>query len=285
MKKKGKHFAPETPKTSKKNKKSKLNLIYIIYIICIIIIGLSLILLTLYNLDSYSNSIDSMINELSTEPTESMNMRIMLWTDDGLVDVTPTTTPTTDSTSPTTTPTQQISIRPTNPIIETQNDKIETQNEEVGDKVDNEAEDTGSVNNETRQYLLDIDNPDYTYDPMIIHLQDDDRALAAKIIMREFGDGGYEACCLQAQALRDAMIYSRSSLEQIYHFFQYDKYPLLKIPNRDCYNAIDYVFESGGLAVPHRVLVMYNPQHAKSDWHESQEFVIEYQGVRYFDMV
>ena len=102
--------------------------------------------------------------------------------------------------------------------------------------------------------------------------------------MNEFGDGGFEACCLQAQALRDAMIYSRSSLEQIYHFFQYDKYPLLKIPNRDCYNAIDYVFESGGLTVPHRILVMYNPQHAKSDWHESQEFVIEYQGVRYFDM-
>ena len=271
MRRKGAHFAPE-----EKNK-SKLNKLYIIYLTCIIIIGFALIITTVYYLNSCLASMDSLINELSTEP---MTMGVMLWTDDGFVDITPTSTPTSTPTAPTVTPTQQSTIQSTNPIIETQNDEIETENE----KVENETEEADSVNIESRQYLLDIDNPDYTYDPMVIHLQDDDRVLAAKIIMNEFGDGGFEACCLQAQALRDAMIYSRSSLEQIYHFFQYDKYPLLKIPNKDCYNAIDYIFESGELAVPHRVLVMYNPQHARSDWHESQNFVIEYQGVRYFDM-
>lgn len=271
MRKKGTHFAPE-----EKNK-SKLNKLYIIYLTCIIIIGFALIITTVYYLNSCLTSTDSLINELSTEP---MTMGVMLWTDDGFVDITPTATPTS---TPMTTPTRETT-KPTNNIIEIQNDEIEINNEEVGNEVGNKPEETDSVNNETRQYLFDIDNPDYTYDPMVIHLQDDDRVLAAKIIMNEFGDGGFEACCLQAQALRDAMIYSRSSLEQIYHFFQYDKYPLLKIPNQDCYNAIDYIFESGELAVPHRVLVMYNPQHTKSDWHESQNFVIEYQGVRYFDM-
>lgn len=274
MRRKGTHFAPE-----EKNK-SKLNKLYIIYLACIIIIGFALIITTVYYLNSCLASTDSLINELSTEP---MTMGVLLWTDDGFVDITPTATPTSTPTTATTTPTKETAT-PTNNIIETQNDEIEINNDEIGDKVGNKPEETNSVNNKTRQYLLDIDNPDYTYDPMIIHLQDDDRVLAAKIIMNEFGDGGFEACCLQAQALRDAMIYSRSSLEQIYHFFQYDKYPLLKIPNQDCYNAIDYIFESGELAVPHRVLVMYNPQHARSNWHESQEFVIEYQGVRYFDM-
>lgn len=274
MRRKGTHFAPE-----EKNK-SKLNKLYIIYLTYIIIIGFALIIATVYCLNSCLASTDSLINELSTEP---MTMGVLLWTDDGLVDITPTATPTSIPTIPTT-PVKETT-KPTNNIIETQNDEIEINNDEVGNEVGNKPEETDSVNNETRQYLFDIDNPDYTYDPMVIHLQDDDRVLAAKIIMNEFGDGGFEACCLQAQALRDAMIYSRSSLEQIYHFFQYDKYPLLKLPNQDCYNAIDYIFESGELAVPHRVLVMYNPQHARSDWHESQEFVIEYQDVRYFDMV
>lgn len=281
MRRKGTHFAPETYEEKRERKKKEKIATYSAYTISILIILSIAIFSFVMSLRSCSKLIESTPDEISTEP---MTMGVMLWTDDGFVDITPTAAPTSTSTTPTIISTEHPTIKPTNNIIETQNDEIEINNDQVSNEVGDKPEETDSVNNETRQYLLDIDNPDYTYDPMVIHLQDDDRVLAAKIIMNEFGDGGFEACCLQAQALRDAMIYSRSSLEQIYHFFQYDKYPLLKIPNQDCYNAIDYIFESGELAVPHRVLVMYNPQHAKSDWHESQNFVIEYQGVRYFDM-
>lgn len=135
----------------------------------------------------------------------------------------------------------------------------------------------------TGHHLLEIDNPDHSYAPQPIHLDDSERKLAAEIIMREFGEGGYIACCLQAQALRDAMIFSYASLEQVYHYFQYDKYSDEQTPNKDCYDAIDYIFDLGGLAVPHRILYMYNPSIAKSDWHESQEFVVKYNGVKYFD--
>lgn len=133
------------------------------------------------------------------------------------------------------------------------------------------------------EYLLEIDNPDYDYRPYAIHLNDSDRDLAARIIMREFGGGGFNACCLQAQALRDAMIKGDCSLEKVYHDYQYDYYGLDYEPNDNCYAAIDYIFENGGLAVPHRILVMYSTYYTYSEWHESQNFVIEYGYVRYFD--
>ena len=133
------------------------------------------------------------------------------------------------------------------------------------------------------EYLLDIDNPDYDYRPGAIHLNESDRYLAARIIMREFGEGGFTACCLQAQALRDAMIKGDCSLEEVYHDYQYDYYGFDDEPNDNCYAAIDYIFENGGLAVPHRILVMYSTYYTYSEWHESQNFVIEYGYVRYFD--
>lgn len=133
------------------------------------------------------------------------------------------------------------------------------------------------------KWLIDIDNPDYDYNPEPIYLTEDDRYLIAKTVMREFGDGGYKACCLQAQAFRDAMVLSQASAEYTYKYFQYDAYPLVKEPNQHCYDAVDYIF-AGNMAVPHRVLYMYAPKYVHSKWHESQTFVVEYNGVRFFDL-
>lgn len=132
-------------------------------------------------------------------------------------------------------------------------------------------------------WLIDIDNPDYDYNPPTIFLTDDDRELIAKTVMREFGDGGYAACCLQAQAFRDAMVYSHASAEYTYQYFQYDAYPLVEEPSSECYEAVDFIF-GGNMAVPHRVLYMYSPEYVYSAWHESQTFVVEYNGIRFFDL-
>ena len=132
-------------------------------------------------------------------------------------------------------------------------------------------------------WLIDIDNPDYDYSPEPIYLTDDDRYLIAKTVMREFGDGGYEACCLQAQAFRDAMVFSQASAEYTYQYFQYDAYPLVEEPSSECYDAVDFIF-GGNMAVPHRVLYMYSPEYVYSAWHESQTFVVEYNGIRFFDL-
>ena len=44
-----------------------------------------------------------------------------------------------------------------------------------------------------------------------------------------------------------------------------------------------YIFDDDGSAVQHRMLYMYNPYMVKSAFHESQNFILSYQGVRFFD--
>lgn len=145
------------------------------------------------------------------------------------------------------------------------------------------AESSEPTEEPKKRWLIDIDNPDYDYNPEPIYLTEDDRYLIAKTVMREFGDGGYDACCLQAQAFRDAMVLSHASAEYTYKYFQYDAYPLVKEPSPECYEAVDYIFD-GNMAVPHRVLYMYAPEYVTSKWHESQTFVVSYNGVRFFDL-
>lgn len=140
---------------------------------------------------------------------------------------------------------------------------------------------TENLNQSNGSYLMDINNPDYTYTPKIINLSNSDRELAARVIMGEFGNGGYDACCLIAQCMRDGMIRNNCSVSELINIYQYSGYN--PAPNQNCYDAIDYVFESGGLAVPHRILFMYATNMTYSSWHESQNFIIQYQNVRFFD--
>lgn len=140
---------------------------------------------------------------------------------------------------------------------------------------------TENVNMSNGSYLMDINNPDFTYTPQSISLSSNDRELAARVIMGEFGNGGYDACCLIAQCMRDGMIRNNCSVSELINIYQYSGYN--PAPNQNCYDAIDYVFESGGLAVPHRILFMYATNMTYSSWHESQNFIIQYQNVRFFD--
>lgn len=271
MQDKRKHLAPLTPQEEiEKNKKDRL-VSKVAYVTALILTLAIAVFAFIMLLRSFKSS-DFATPDEST-PDEVMTMGVYLIDDDGNKIV----------------PTQLATVKPT-AVSNTTPTVVHTESETeqiivyIAETSIEETEPTTANNISYGGYLIEIDNPDYTYSPQVIHLDDSDRELAAKIIMREFGDGGFEACCLQAQALRDAMIFSRSSLEQIYHFFQYDAYSIDYTPNRDCYDAIDYIFESGGLAVPHRILVMYNPAHATSTWHETQVFVVDYDGVRYFDM-
>ena len=188
------------------------------------------------------------------------------------------------SISATENPTQistQPTIQPT--TIESVEKSAEEPIEESAEGSAEESVDESAEDSEQKTWLIDIDNPDYDYNPQAISLSDTEREMIAQVVMHEFGDGGYTACCLQAQAFRDAMIYCGGSVGYTYHSFQYDAYSLYKTPNQDCYDAVDYIF-AGNMAVPHRMLVMYSPSYSTSGWHESQEFVVEYNGVRYFDM-
>lgn len=195
--------------------------------------------------------------------------------------ISPSTSPTEKSTEKVTEPTE---VTEASSIIPVKNEEVEIENEEV-EVTDNDYYEDISPNINTKStgsHLIDIDNPDYSYKPRVINLSSADRELAARVIMGEFGSYGYEACCLIAQSMRDGMIRSNcSSIQELINTYQY--YGYNSSPNRDSYNAVDFIFYSGGLAVPHRILYMYSTSLTYSSWHESQRFVVQYGVVRFFD--
>ena len=141
----------------------------------------------------------------------------------------------------------------------------------------------GSHTKSSQEYLLSIDNPDYTYTTYPMTLSDYDREQLAHMVYGEFGTGGFIGCALIAQCVRDAMVkFGYTSIDEVIDKMQYSGWNYDK-PSDFVYDAIDYIFEQGKAAVQHEILVMYATQHVYSGWHEAQEFVIEYEYVRFFD--
>lgn len=132
-------------------------------------------------------------------------------------------------------------------------------------------------------YLLDISNPDPNYTSYAIHLSDKDRDLAERIVMGEAGNMGYTGMAVTAQCLRDAFVMGGySDIATV--ISQYGYYGSTSItPSQECKNAVDYIFEQGGAAVQHRVLVFYATNYCTSSWHESQNFICQLGAVRFFD--
>ncbi len=129
--------------------------------------------------------------------------------------------------------------------------------------------------------LINIENPDSSYTPSYVSLSDYDRAKLERLVMGEAGSMGYEGCALVAQAIRDAMNLSNtSSIDEIISNYGYYGSTSIE-PNADVKAAVSYIFDENGSAVQHRVLCFYI---GSSAWHETQNFVVELDGVRFFDM-
>ena len=53
--------------------------------------------------------------------------------------------------------------------------------------------------------------------------------------------------------------------------------------NEACKQAVRYIFDENHDAVQHRIMYMYNPYIVQSAFHESQNYILTYQDVRFFD--
>ena len=130
-------------------------------------------------------------------------------------------------------------------------------------------------------YLVSIPNPDTGYSPSMVSLSSYDRAKLERLVMGEAGTMGYTGCALVAQSIRDAMNRSNtSSIDQIISQYQYFGDTDIE-PNADVRNAVSFIFDQNGSAVQHRVLCFYI---GYSSWHETQTFLTELGGVRFFDL-
>ena len=214
------------------------------------------------------------------------------------VEVVITTMPSTQPTTQSTKPTQPTTVVPTTippttkvlneaPQNSISDDSVNKDTDSVNDNVnDNEPEEPKEDNDDrstdTKEHsyntLLDIDSPDPDYTPAKIELSSAEREEIACIVMGEFGGGGYTGCALLAQCIRDAMDkYGYSGLEVKSHMSYYGYNPN---PSSTAYEAVDWIFD-GNAAVQHRILVMNN---SDGGWHSTQNFVVYYQGVWFYDL-
>ncbi len=159
--------------------------------------------------------------------------------------------------------------------------EIEVSEDELSSQeyVDDNGSDNG--NDSSGSYLMSIKNPDKSYSPKAVNLSSYDRAKLERLVMGEAGANGFNGCALVAQAIRDAMNRSHtSSIDAIISEYQYYA-PTNRQPNQNVKDAVAYIFDENGSAVQHRVLCFYS---GKSSWHETQNFVVECNGERFFDM-
>lgn len=158
----------------------------------------------------------------------------------------------------------------------------ETENDEVSNDPD-EEESSYVAPSHSGEFLIETDNVDPNYNPRAISLSDSDRDAAERIIMGEAGGQGYDGMALVAQCIRDAYSSGNySSIEDVIDSCGY--YGSMSEPgDSTCKEVVRFIFDGGGSAVQHRILVFYNADMCTSSWHESQNFVCSLGSERFFD--
>lgn len=146
-----------------------------------------------------------------------------------------------------------------------------------------EHKDDGEIYEDDAQVLLDSDKVDELYRGGQVGLSEHERKLVERVIMGETSGASLESAALVAQAIKDASIADGLDITDVINNLGYTKN--LKNPNEIVVNAVRYIFDEGNYAVKHRVMYFYAPKVTRSNWHESQRFVAEYEGHRYFDRI
>lgn len=132
-------------------------------------------------------------------------------------------------------------------------------------------------------YLVAIDNPDKTYECARVKLTDEDRDLLERLCYGEFGSGGFIGAALIAQAVKDAMCFDGyPTVQSVIDGCHYDGKTTMGTSDA-CINAVKYIFDENHDAVQHRIMYMYNPDMVQSAFHESQNYIMTYQTIRFFD--
>lgn len=132
-------------------------------------------------------------------------------------------------------------------------------------------------------YLLSIDNPDPNYVSRSVSLSAEDRYILERLVMGESGNQGFIGAALVAQTIRDTMVYDGySSVEQVRTACGYYG-SLDRAPNQDVLDAVSYIFDQGGAAVQHELRYFYAYKICSSPWHESQNHIVTYMDVKFFD--
>lgn len=112
------------------------------------------------------------------------------------------------------------------------------------------------------------------------YLSDYERRVAECIVMGESGGESYDGQVLVAQCLLNACLKEGLQPSEVRISYQYSGWN--SNPSKSVKNAVSAVFDNGYKLTDEFVLYFYAPKYTSSRWHETQKFVCEVGGHRFF---
>lgn len=114
----------------------------------------------------------------------------------------------------------------------------------------------------------------------VFYLSDKERRVVECIVMGEAGGESYKGQVLVAQCILNACLKDNTQPSKVRTKYQYSGWN--KNPSKSVKKAVSAVFDNGYKITNEPILYFYSPKYCKSSWHESQCFVIECGGHRFF---
>lgn len=114
----------------------------------------------------------------------------------------------------------------------------------------------------------------------IFYLSDYERQVVECVVMGESGNQPYEGQVLVAQCILNACLKDGLQPSNVRLKYQYSGWN--SNPSQSVKNAVSAVFDDGYKETNECVLYFYAPEYCISNWHESQKFVCEVGGHRFF---
>lgn len=117
-------------------------------------------------------------------------------------------------------------------------------------------------------------------DNVIFNLTDYERWVVECMVMGESGGESYEGQVLVAQCILNACLKDNIQPSKVKTTYKYSGWK--ENPTKSVKKAVSAVFDLGEKIVDEPILYFYAPLLCQSKWHETQVFVIEFGGHRFF---
>lgn len=107
-----------------------------------------------------------------------------------------------------------------------------------------------------------------------------ERRIAECVVMGESGGEPYDGQVLVAQCMLNACLKDDLQPSEVRIEYQYSGWD--DNPSDSVKDAVSAVFDNGYKATDEFILYFYAPKYSKGEWHETQRFVTEVGGHRFF---
>lgn len=147
-------------------------------------------------------------------------------------------------------------------------------------ETDNKVFDEPIINTETENKDVEVKEEDEIKVEPLFYLSDYECWIAECVVMGESGIESYEGQVLVAQCLLNACLKDGLQPSEVRTKYKYAGWH--ENPTDSVKEAVSAVFDDGYRITDEPILYFYAPKYSKGKWHETQRFIIEVGGHRFF---